>query len=531
MAAACSEGLDGAAGLGPGFGGGTSATGGTSSGGVDEEEPPPEEELEEDFQAPAAVGRFLWAANPLSNRVALIDASSLEVQAFDAGFAPTYLTGLPRVLNSRTGALVLNALSQDATVFLLPSGSTPVNQDTVEVHTVPVHPRANAWRIGPRSRFAIAWSDARTIEGADPSDVFQDITVIDLAPQKPRATRLTVGYRPSQVFVNDAGERAFVVSQLGITIVHLTHEDGPRVERDLFLPEHTGEAGRDVSVTPDGSLAFVRLEGSSDVLIVDLATDDRTTVSLPAPVTDLDVSADGSRAVAVMRRPLEQEPNGAAGAPPSDPEPSRVAVLPVATIVSDPADYELVELDELLGSSVVSADGKHALLFTNGVPHPILSILDLDDQSHRELDLQAPVRAVFLTDDGSYAVALLSPPAGSVRKGAFSLVPIREELPVKLQGTDAPARFVSLASDPPRALITTRGPEGGPHATYLARFPDLRVDSRLLPSTPLASGIVLDAGKGFVAQAHPEGRVTFIGLEEGEAQLLTGFELGGKVVE
>src|SRR5690606_4470874 len=141
-------------------------------------EPPPEEELEEDFEAPAAVGRFLWAANPLSNRVALVDAVTLEVQAFDAGFGPTYLAGLPRVLNSRSGALVLNVSSHAATVFLLPSGSVPVNEETLDVHTVPVPPRANAWRVGPRSRFAIAWSDARAVEGVDPTDVFQDVTVL-----------------------------------------------------------------------------------------------------------------------------------------------------------------------------------------------------------------------------------------------------------------------------------------------------------------------------------------------------------------
>lgn len=505
-------------------------TGGEDPGDGDERPLPPEEELEEDFEVPAAVGRYLWAANPRSNRVALVDAVTLEVEALEAGFAPTYLAGIPPVDGSPAGAVVLNALSHDATLFRLPADEdTPVSADTVTAHSVPVHDRANAWRVGPDSRFAIAWSNARAFDRVDPADGFQDLTVVDLEPDEPVAVRLSAGYRPSQVVVEETGNRAYVVSQPGITVLHLTHEDGPRVERELFLPEEASDAARDVSITPDGAYAFVRMDGESDVLIVDLATDDRVTVNLPAPVTDLDVSADGSRAVAVMRTPTEPA-QGEAGAPAAD-EPSRAAILPLETIVADPGTYELVELDGLFGSAVLSEDGRYALLFTNGVPSPLLSVVDLDDGSHRELDLRAPVRAAFLTEDGSHAVVLLTPPAGSSRRGAFSLVPVADDLPPKLEGTDAPARFVAVSSDPSRALVTTLGDDDEPHDVLLARFPGLQVDRIRLASAPLASGIVPAAGQGFVAQSHPEGRVTFVDLEDGAARTLTGFELGGKVVE
>ena len=52
-----------------------------------------------------------------------------------------------------------------------------------------------------------------------------------------------------------------------------------------------------------------------------------------------------------------------------------------------------------------------------------------------------------------------------------------------------------------------------------------------LASPPLATGIVPLAGKGYVAQQHPEGRITFVDLEDGSAKTLTGFELGAKVVD
>src|SRR5690606_12983977 len=163
------------------------------------------------------------------------------------------------------------------------------------------------------SRFAIAWSDARAFSRVDPTEGLQDLTVIDLDGDEPVSTRLSAGYRPSQVVVEESGKRAYVVSQPGITVLHLTHADGPRVERELFLPEEAGDQARDVSITPDGAFAFVRMAGESSVLIVDLASDERITVDLPAPVTDLDVRADGTKAVAHRRAASRHHRHGSRG--------------------------------------------------------------------------------------------------------------------------------------------------------------------------------------------------------------------------
>ena len=39
------------------------------------------------------------------------------------------------------------------------------------------------------------------------------------------------------------------------------------------------------------------------------------------------------------------------------------------------------------------------------------------------------------------------------------------------------------------------------------------------------------AGEGYVAQEHPEGRITFVKFSDGKVRTLTGFELGAKVVD
>ena len=49
---------------------------------------------------------------------------------------------------------------------------------------------------------------------------------------------------------------------------------------------------------------------------------------------------------------------------------------------------------------------------------------------------------------------------------------------------------------------------------------------------PLAwDGIVAGAGRGYVAQKHPDGRITFVDFKTGSVRTLTGFELASQVVD
>jgi len=52
-----------------------------------------------------------------------------------------------------------------------------------------------------------------------------------------------------------------------------------------------------------------------------------------------------------------------------------------------------------------------------------------------------------------------------------------------------------------------------------------------LASPPIAAGVAAAARRGYVAQQHPEGRITFVTLDSGEARTLTGYELGARVVD
>ncbi len=502
--------FDGSAATGTIGGGNAATTSAVSTTGGNE--PPPEQELEGSYQAPVATGSILWSANPDSNRVAVIDTESLTIQIADAGFGPTTMAPIPRRDGGPSSAIVINALSHDATLLSLDS------ERELTTATFPIHAGANRWAVSDAGRWAVAWSDARQVEAPDPTDGFQDVSLIDLEAE--RVTRSSVGYRPNQVVFGADERRMFVVAEPGISVVDLSGDTPDAVDL-IEVNSAAGEpvALEDIAITRDGSLALVREEGSSSVTVVPLDGDPAWAIELTAPVTDLDLSADGRRGVAVVRSTSE------------------VFVFDMERLEQADAVHALQVPDTSFGSVVVAPKADVAVLFTNTVETHEATIVNLEDGadflSHRTVDLKATVRAVFVAEDGAHAVALLDVPEGSTKKGAFSLIPTKAERAPKIVGTDAPAMAVGLAPTRPTAaaLVTTRDETTGVFATHVVSFPGLLVDTFALASPPLATGVMGDAGLGYVAQAHPEGRVTFIELATLRARTLTGFELATKVVE
>lgn len=526
LAAACNEASESDA---HPIGGGTTRSSGEGTNGdigVDSPDPnEPEVELEESFRAPVVSGKYLWSANPDTNQVARIHAGLLEIEVFEGGHAPTYLAALPEGATSG-GALVLNELSNDASVLLIDEQGQLLSNDRY-----PVQLGASAWTVGEKGNYALAWSRAEE-DLLNQADGYQDLTVFDFTGDEVQTVTLSVGFRPTRVTINEAETHAYVVSAPGISVIDLA--SGGAVEREIFLPDDTTSQPRDVVFTPDGRLAMVRLGGSAEILLIDTVSDERRTVVLNGPVTDLDLSADGSTAVAVVRGGQSenlgvggQGGSGAVGGP----ENSVISLLPVDTIFDDPTGFEQVVTSEIVGSAVVAEDASQVLLFTNATVNHHLTLLRTEDSSLRVVDLKAPVRAAFLAEDAAHAVALMLPPEGSQKLGAFALVPVEKALSPRIEGTTTVPEFVTISAAAGRALVTTRATPSTPASTYFAHFPGLQVDRFELSNRALASGLVPDAGQAFVAEEHPEGRVSFINLDSGQKKTVTGYELAGKVVQ
>jgi hypothetical protein len=546
---------------------------------------PPETEIELPFGTQVAAGRFVWAANQDTDRVALVDAVSGDIWGvLEAGFRPTYLAAVPAPSNPDIHrALVINVGSHDVT--LLEAPSTPTAAPVVPPANIPVHADANAWAVSAQGRWAIVWTDPAQVKAPDPTQGFQDVTVLGLADwQNPTATRLSVGYRPSRVFISQDEQRAFAVTDPGITVIDLSGAV-PAVLEELAVTEHplAVPPSHDVSITPDGVWAVARHEGSADVHILELGTGKLVKVTLPGAVTDLDLVEGGSSAVAVVRQVnppsvssttggsggmgsegggqggagaaggVDQADagasgNGGAGAAggggqtaghagmagwPSSggtaPQTSAVAVLPIPGIFLAPGEFVTRHIPgQVLGSVATTPGGTRVLLYSNAAFSPDLTILDTvgTELAYRTVSLVSPISSVRATPDGSHAIALLDTRYLASRPGAFAVIPISEQRPARIQGTDAPTQRVAISPDGKRAVVTVRDDQLKRYGAYLVSMPELNVDLIPLSSPPTDVGMVPAAERAFVAQAHPEGRVTLINLVDGSSETRTGFELG-----
>ncbi len=462
--------------------------------------PGEEQEIESFYEAPVATSRFVWIANPTSGRVAYVDASTLQVKTVDAGNAPTYLAGLPGQTDD--AAIVLNVLSEDATLLRIVNGA-------FTSQTFKTAAKTNSWAISKDGKFAIAWGDARKADSAPKTEGFQDLTILDLV--KGTSTSLAVGYRPVAISFSATDAKAYAVTQDGIAVIDLTAA-APKVDKNIAISATPTEdpGTRDVSITPDGTLALVRRDGVATISVVSLDTGTRTEVTLSGAVTDLDLTPLGDRAVAVVRSTSE------------------VAILPVPAIAQDPLTFGKVTITgETIGSVSLSSDGSSGLLYTNASAVERLTLLSLSSPgTFRTVRVYAPVLSVHTTPDGAHATVLH---ATSESESAFSLLPLAAALPARIVATTAPPYAVALAND--RVVVAERSDSKKIYGVDIAKLPELTSTHYDLASPPLSAGIVPSVRRAYVAQRHPEGRITFVHLDTGVASTLTGFELGARVVD
>jgi hypothetical protein len=487
-------------------------------------------EVESSYEVPVATGSYIWVANPDSGRVAYVAGATLQVHTIEAGNAPTYISAIPSAADDAVA--VLNVLSNDVTILRVAAGGQ-LTKSTVSG----IAAGANALTVSPSGRWLTTWTDARNIASPNPLQGYQAVTLIDLSVTPPAKTILSVGFRPVEIAYAADDSAAFAVTEDGVSVVDLTHAGAPRVTGNVPLTgDPTEDADtRDVSITPNGRLAVVRREGSASLGIVDLPTGTVGSLALSGAITDVDLTADGKTAVAVVRDTAE------------------VAVIPLAGGIPDPAAVQhLTIAGELIGSASIAADGKTVLLYTNAVAAERLTVLTLGTTpSYRVVKLHAPVLAVFATADAANAIVFHSqspatpttpidagrsatPDAGlpsQTATNAFSLVPLAADLPALIEETDVPPQAVAITPAGDRVLITERDDVKKIYGVYVGRFPSMEIQKIVLASPPIAVGVLATANEGYVAQKNAEGRITFVALDSGQARTLTGFEIGAGVVD
>jgi hypothetical protein len=118
-----------------------------------------------------------------------------------------------------------------------------------------------------------------------------------------------------------------------------------------------------------------------------------------------------------------------------------------------------------------------------------------------------------------------------VTASAFSVIPIDGSRSGRIQETVAPPQAIGLAPNSSQAIVTVSDSKAQVYGAYLVGLPSLQVRRVDLASPPIATGVIAAADRGYVAQKHPEGRITFFPFATGVPQTLTGFDLGARVVD
>jgi DNA-binding beta-propeller fold protein YncE len=522
-------GAGGAGGIGGGFGG-------FQDGGAFDEDDlarlPPEEEVRADFELPQASERYVYATNPAAGTVSIIEAETLAITTLQTGDRPTYLRTLP----GTDDAIVLNVGSDDATLIRVKDGKPA----TV---TLDVVGGANAIALAPDGKHAVVYFDSRLSEGA-PSGSFQELSVITLEPGADTVVNMSVAFQPGDVFFDSAGERAFVVTRDGISVLDfdVVDREGSGIARLVLLGSDVGQDGLDVSVTPDGRFALAAAPDSGLLRLVDLDSGlirwlDLADVygtgtadedgGVPAPVlevTDLDLAPSGGYALAALRTQ------------------SAMLRIPVPGAFDDPNLVQIFEVpNEVIGSVSIVPGETHALLYTTAVPIERMTIMPLGEApTPRTVALRKAIRAVAASPDGQTALILHSKAEGSPnepglaldttidRSHGYSLLRVATG-DVKLQITPVQTGAYALTRDGGFLVLLLRDDATALRQVQQVARKSFLVESFSLGSPPISVGAVPMTNRLFVGQEHPDGRVTFIDYSSGEVQTVTGFELNSRI--
>lgn len=485
--------------------------------------PPPEVEIE--LGGPISSQRFVYVPMTEDDELVRVDGATLEVRSTAVGDAPRDVATIP----GTDGAVVLDSTNGTATV-VRPSG----DDDNVKV--LATLQRLNRLDIDPSGRFAVIWFDlAKAIAtgGFAGTGSFQDVTVIRLAPGNEKAVNLTVGFRPREVQFDATGDRAYVITQDGVSVINLgfATDNTATIIPPTPVIDPTGPTDDvEVDIVATGEYAAVRQGSLSSLRIVNVGSNPGAgwTVPLPSPATDIDLAPDGSRIYAVSR------------------EAKKLSIIDVPGDAQNPAGIETIDLaNATLGSLVLSRDGTRGVLYTNATSDERVTLVALDTPGYPTVTwpLRKSVRAVGISPvsdtavllhakafgdpaaasnfddfvDRSYGYTLLDLASGfgklqitPVDAGAFRYAPSGDKVYVALDGGDAPTATRALQ------VITTQ--------TGV-------VVTKSLGSPPEHVGILPGAGQAFVAQRHPLGRVSFIDLVTDAMRTVTGFDLNSQVVQ
>jgi len=502
---------------------------------------PPERETTVDFQLPQASENYVYTVNPKAGTVAIINASTQAIKTIKTGSQPTYL----QTLTGTDQAIVVNVGSNKASVIRM-------RNDTPEKTDLAVNAGANAIAVAPDGKHAVIYYNANFAAAGKTPGSYQDVAVLSVSADgsADASVSMTVGFQPRNVFFDNQGAHAYVVTDDGVSILDFSkiEKEGAGIAKLVSFGGDVDQKNSDVAITPDGRFGIARSEGKSELHLVELENGkvrslDLATAYTPE-ATDADDADAGVKAPAVIVTDLDLMPQGGEALAALRNQ-SAIVRLPLPDAFDDPSKVQTIHVDgSVVGSLTVAPDGRTALAYTTAVELERMVIVDLNQNTPpRTVLLRKAVHAVAYTPDSNTALITheklpgspdepgLSPEDALDRAYGYSMLRIASG-DVKLQRTATQLGPIAMVPDASYLFILFRDDASAIKEVQRVALKSFLVDPIIqLENPPISMGVARASGAVFVNLEHPDGRMTFIDWEEPVEKLktVTGFELNSKI--
>lgn len=475
----------------------------------DDDDGASEDETDRLALPPAATDVYVFVANPDRDTVTRVNVLTLEVRTAEVGDHPT------KVLTSADYRTAVAFNRDEDSVTILDTG-------TLVGTTVSVRDDLNDMVMSPDGRWVAIWHNRSAERPDDPPasgvQSFNEVSFVDLATGAHHP--MAVDYNPRTIEFTPDGTLAVVVTNTSLGVVDLTAADIlPRivpVTDDLIDPPEAQE----VVLSRDGTWAFVRQFGTSEIVVVDLDSEARQGVPVGENPTDLDLSPDGTHAVVVSRGSQQ------------------VFELDVANPLAIPRSFDIPE-GAASGAVLFDPTGRKAILYTTATATDRFVSWDLDTDVMTLRSLVKPVASMAITPNGE---TLLVFHTKGDAPGADSSSPFYGKwaiTPIAL--SDFRRNPLALPAEPIGYAHARSGDHGYFVMNGKAQFVELDYrtllpDEIALKSVPVYIGVLPDLDPedsdeppAWISQQHDLGRISFWEPDNGTLRTITGFELNGDI--
>ena len=455
---------------------------------------PSEEENSFFAMAPAPAPTYVFVANPDRDTVTRIGVPALDVLTAPVGEGPEQVQTTPDYLY----AVTYNADSDDLSI--LPA-------DTLDEERVSVRKNLDTLEMSPDGSWAVVYNavgvEDESSGGATSTKEASFVHVTSGAH-----TAMALGFQPRDVAFTESS--AILLGDAWLGVVDL-ESDPLSIELISIGDEVDPPETEELVLDPEGRYALLRQKSASNLVLVDLVDFEASNLEVGAGPTDLDLTPDGTQAVAVARGDGQlwlydlDDPGGA-------PE-----------IIGMPEG-------EVLGSIAFSADGGPALLFSTATGVSRFTSWDPETGEFGLHPLPKPVSAVGVDPTGGTALILHdqadSEDIDPTYEGMYGITLV-ELSSFRANDYALPAEPVSFthSDDGQRGYFIM---DGKPYLEVLD-YGALLIDEVRLKSDPVFVGTLPETNWAYVSQEHDLGRISFYDPDDGSLKTITGFELNSGI--